>query len=182
MASRYVFNTPRLRLLIALFLFVLLGLWVYRDRHTFHDTLSYSTRPLWDHPEDPKVLLPHLHAEGLKADDEAACKRHGWGIRTPTPGRQSRYLIDAVLFSTELDLLEIRLRELWDAVDKFVVVESTHNLMGQPKNLTLADNWSRFAQWESKIAYHKYQGREMTQQDGPFTLANEMRQGVDQFM
>jgi beta-1,4-mannosyl-glycoprotein beta-1,4-N-acetylglucosaminyltransferase len=42
-------------------------------------------------------------------------------------------LIDVVLFSTEVELLEIRLQELSDVVDIFVVVESTHDLMGRER-------------------------------------------------
>ncbi|PWN28666.1 glycosyl transferase [Jaminaea rosea] len=179
MAGRHL----NLRIIAPLTLFLVVLFFVYRDRHTVQDTLSYSTRPLWDKPSDPAVLLPHLHAEGLPSDDLAACQRHGWEkLREPTPGMDRRYLIDAVLFSTELDLLEIRLRELWDVVDQFVVVESTHTLMGDEKNLTFAANRLRFSPWESKIAYHKYQGRPMTQKDGAFTLANEMRVGVNHFI
>lgn len=130
MAGRHL----NVRILIPLVFVTIVLFLVYRDRHTVQDTLSYSTRPLWDKPSDPAVLLPHLHAEGLPSDDLAACQRHGWDKkRAPTPGMDARYLIDAVLFSTELDLLEIRLRELWDVVDQFVVVESTHTLMGEPK-------------------------------------------------
>lgn len=182
MTPRLTWNAARLRLLVPAGLFVVLLFFVYRDRYTVHDAFSYSTRPLWDKPEDPSILLPHLHAEGLIPDDDAACARHGWNKRSPTPGRSDRYLIDAVLFSTELELYEIRLRELWDTVDLFVVVESTHTLMGEEKPLTFATNKQRFAQWESKISYHLYQGRPMTKQDGPFTLANEMRQGVDDYI
>lgn len=209
MAGRHL----NLRIIAPLTLFLVVLFFVYRDRHTVQDTLSYSTRPLWDKPSDPAVLLPHLHAEGLPSDDLAACQRHGWEkLREPTPGMDRRYLIDAVLFSTELDLLEIRLRELWDVVDQFVVVESTHTLMGDekvcaamlrgereddsrhaadlltcsqarsPQNLTFAANRLRFSPWESKIAYHRYQGRPMTQKDGAFTLANEMRVGVNHFI
>lgn len=106
---------------------LLLVLYLAADRQTLHDTLSYSTRPLWDRPEDPRQLLPHYTAEGVPANDEAACKRHGWSV---APQRQ---LVDAILFSTEVELLEIRLRELWNVVDVFVIVESTHDLMGQQK-------------------------------------------------
>ncbi|CAO1637909.1 unnamed protein product [Parajaminaea phylloscopi] len=182
MASRLVWNASRLRIVGSLGLFLLLCFFVWRDRHTVQDAFSYSTRPLWDKPEDPAVLLPHLHAEGLSANDSAACARHGWAKRTPTPGRSDRYLIDAFLFSTELELLEIRLRELWDVVDLFVIVESTHTLMGEEKKLFFAENRARFAPWESKISYHRYRGRAMSQKDGPFTLANEMRNGVDRFI
>jgi beta-1,4-mannosyl-glycoprotein beta-1,4-N-acetylglucosaminyltransferase len=39
-------------------------------------------------------------------------------------------VFDAILFSNEMDMLEIRLRELYDVVDKFVIVESDHTFTG----------------------------------------------------
>lgn len=116
---------PCILLLVLLFTSIA---YVWRDRRTFQDTLSYSTRPLWDKPEDPQQLLPHFTADTLRSDDAEACRRHGWPVYAG-----QRTLIDAILFSTELELLEIRLRELWDVVDVFVIVESTHDLMGQKK-------------------------------------------------
>jgi beta-1,4-mannosyl-glycoprotein beta-1,4-N-acetylglucosaminyltransferase len=44
---------------------------------------------------------------------------HGWTERKSKPE-----VWDAVIFSTELDLLEIRMNELDDVVDKFFIVES----------------------------------------------------------
>lgn len=113
---------------------------VYRDRHIVQNAFSYPTRPLWDRLKNHKVLFPYLHTESLPPDDETASTRHGWGLRSATPGRSGRYLIDAFIFSTELDLLKIRLRELWDAVDLFFVVESTHTLMGAEKAVAFAEN------------------------------------------
>eukprot|EP00727_Mastigamoeba_balamuthi_P003104 m51a1_g12791 hypothetical protein (287) ;mRNA; r:1147-3478 len=53
-------------------------------------------------------------------------------------------VVDAVIFSTELDLLEIRLRELWDVVDLFVVIEAPLTFTGLPKPLVLQENIERF--------------------------------------
>lgn len=122
---------PSRKLLTTVFLagaFLLALFWLVRDRHTVQDFVSYSTRPAWDAPDGPKTLLPHLQADGVPDDDAAACKRHSWQLRTAKPK-----VIDAFLFATELELLEVRLRELWDVVDEFVIVESTYSLMGQAK-------------------------------------------------
>ena len=51
--------------------------------------------------------------------DQELCKMHGWEQRKSTPE-----VWDAVIFSTELDLLEIRLNELDSVVDRFFIVES----------------------------------------------------------
>ena len=63
---------------------------------------------------------------------------------------------DTFLFSgigTELDLLECRLRELDGLVDRHVIVEGNLTFQGQPKPLTLAENWSRFEPWRNQILY-----------------------------
>lgn len=54
-------------------------------------------------------------------------------------------------FSSELDVLEIRLATLDSVVDRHVVVESPVTHSGQPKPLVFAENRARFAEWEDKI-------------------------------
>jgi len=54
----------------------------------------------------------------------------------------------------ELDLLELRLRELWDAVDAFVVVEAAYSHAGASKPLFFAESAERFAPYRAKVAYH----------------------------
>lgn len=118
----------RTLLLFALFCLLLTLFELRHHWQGLQDTLSYSTRPLWDRPDGPTDVLPRLHEESLAADSVEACQRHGWTLRSPRP-----LLIDVVLFSTEVELLEIRLQELSDVVDIFVVVESTHDLMGRER-------------------------------------------------
>lgn len=57
---------------------------------------------------------------------------------------QPRQVVDAVIFSIELDLLEIRIRELEHVVDKFVILESNGTFSGEPKELVFAKNRNRF--------------------------------------
>lgn len=120
--------------------------------------------------------LAHIQAPAIPSDDVAACQRHSWQPRS------SKYLLwDAILISTELDMMEIRLRELWDVVDKFIILESTHSLTGNPKvnekvsllnidkqrtenhyppqNLSFLENRLRFDAWSSKIEYKTHTGR-----------------------
>jgi beta-1,4-mannosyl-glycoprotein beta-1,4-N-acetylglucosaminyltransferase len=42
-------------------------------------------------------------------------------------------VFDCILFNQEHDMLECRLSEIGDVVDKVIVVESTTTFMGQPK-------------------------------------------------
>jgi len=53
-------------------------------------------------------------------------------------------VIDCFPFFNELDLLEIRLNELRDVVDVFVITESPLTFTGQPKPLFFQDNRDRF--------------------------------------
>merc|ERR1712139_313348 len=63
------------------------------------------------------------------------------------------------MFNTELDMLEIRLGELFEVVDLFVLVEATHTLQRQPKALHYELNKLRFAKWASKIVHVKVDNR-----------------------
>jgi hypothetical protein len=62
-------------------------------------------------------------------------------------------IYDCFTFFNELDLLEIRLQELYDVVDYFVIVESDTSFRGNPKPFYLQDNWQRFNKFHDKIRY-----------------------------
>lgn len=60
---------------------------------------------------------------------------------------------DCFIFWRELELLELRLHELAEVVDHFVLVEATHTFSGQPKPLWFAEHRQRFAQFEEKLVH-----------------------------
>lgn len=60
---------------------------------------------------------------------------------------------DCFPFFNELDLLELRLNELNDVVDKHVLVESTQTFQQQPKPLYYQENKDRFARFHHKIVH-----------------------------
>ena len=62
-------------------------------------------------------------------------------------------VVDAFLFSNELDLLELRLSVLDPVVDRFVLVESTVAFSGLEKPLAYADNRERVAPWRDQITH-----------------------------
>ena len=62
-------------------------------------------------------------------------------------------IYDCFTFYNELEILKIRLHELSEVVDKFVIVESNKTFQGQDKPLFFADNRHLFAQFESKIVH-----------------------------
>lgn len=57
------------------------------------------------------------------------------------------------MLKDELDVLEMRLHELADHVDAFVITESACTHRGVPKPLYLAENRERFAKWDSQIIH-----------------------------
>lgn len=141
------------RLVIATVTILVLILLVSLDyRFRLYHALSYASRPLWDKPDGPATILPHYYTEGL-AIDEHACKLHGWASRTQQPK-----MWDAVIVSSEMDLLEIRMNELDLVVDKFFIIESNRTFSGLPKPLSFASNRHKFAAFEHKIVYELFAG------------------------
>ena len=62
-------------------------------------------------------------------------------------------VIDCFIFYNELDMLEFRLEELNDFVDRFVIVESTKTFVGKEKSLIFEENSSRFEKYLHKITH-----------------------------
>ena len=60
-------------------------------------------------------------------------------------------IYDCFPFFNELDIAEIRFKELYDHVDYFVVSESTLTHSGNPKPLYFQENKERFARFSDKI-------------------------------
>lgn len=57
------------------------------------------------------------------------------------------------MFYNELDLLELRLNELYDTVDRFVLVEATQTHQGNDKELVYDKNKERFSEFSDKIRH-----------------------------
>lgn len=64
-------------------------------------------------------------------------------------------IFDCFTFYNELDLLEIRLEELYDTVDHFVIVESNQTFTNRPKPFLFEENKSRYAKYMDKIIHIK---------------------------
>ncbi len=62
-------------------------------------------------------------------------------------------IYDCFIFFNELDLLEIRLNELNESVDKFVLVESTKTFTGKDKELYFEKNKHLFEKYLDKIIH-----------------------------
>jgi hypothetical protein len=64
-----------------------------------------------------------------------------------------RQVYDCFIFFNELDLLELRLREMSGYIDKFVLVEATKTHQGNPKPLYFLDHRDRFRDFADKIIH-----------------------------
>jgi beta-1,4-mannosyl-glycoprotein beta-1,4-N-acetylglucosaminyltransferase len=62
---------------------------------------------------------------------------------------------DCFLFYNEFELLEVRLHELSDHVDKFVLVESCETFRGKPKKFYFEENKQLFEKYKDKIIHVK---------------------------
>lgn len=63
-------------------------------------------------------------------------------------------IIDSFLFHEEYDILEFRLRYLYDHVDRFVIVEGDRTFSGNKKPLNFFNNKDRYQWAMDKIIYH----------------------------
>lgn len=78
-------------------------------------------------------------------------------VRVPMPTRQEKPRVyDCFMFNDELDVLDIRLAELNDVVDYFVIVESNFTHSGKPKPLHFKENEQRYAKYLPKIRHYVY--------------------------
>lgn len=112
--------------------------------------LIYLTRPIWDRPgSQPEIIIPHFYSDSIAVSD--LCQLHGWKQRQLS--EVVPHVIDAVIFSIEIDILEIRIRELWDVVDIFLVLEADRTFTGVQKKLVLEENLHRFKFAEEKLRH-----------------------------
>jgi beta-1,4-mannosyl-glycoprotein beta-1,4-N-acetylglucosaminyltransferase len=112
---------------------------------------------------------PNYYTNGLNSTH--LCELHGWQRRA-----QEVQVIDTIIFSIELDLLEIRLKELWPFVDHFIVLEADRGFTGRPKPLYLNRSLDRFSWAKDKLRYHSYGGlTALMPGEGPFKNEAHMR-------
>lgn len=81
-------------------------------------------------------------------------------------------IFDAFMFFNELDLLEIRLEELYDYVDFFILCESTKTHQNKNKPLYFNENKSRFKKFLPKIIHHTFDPEKFPY---PWYIENEQR-------
>jgi beta-1,4-mannosyl-glycoprotein beta-1,4-N-acetylglucosaminyltransferase len=62
-------------------------------------------------------------------------------------------IYDCFIFNDEFDMLETRMSELWDVVDRFVIVEMDKTHSNKPKPLHLRDNLDKIGKYLSKVSH-----------------------------
>ncbi|CAL9122368.1 unnamed protein product [Musa textilis] len=136
--------------------------------------ITYFLRPLWESPPKPFRTIPHYYHENVSMEN--LCKLHGWGIR-----EMPRRVFDAVLFSNELDILEVRWNELSPYVSEFILLESNSTFTGLKKPLFFAENRHRFKFVESRLTYGTFGGR-FVKGENPFVEEAYQRKALDQLI
>jgi beta-1,4-mannosyl-glycoprotein beta-1,4-N-acetylglucosaminyltransferase len=126
--------------------------------HSEFDTQFYKdASKLWKDISEDRIFLDGIplvpvHDIELPTVMLHARKTHP-NLFHPTDRRTPPRVFDCFMFWKELDLLELRLRHLYEHVDKFVIVESPFTFTGKPKPLYYLENKERF-QWASDKIEH----------------------------
>lgn len=74
-------------------------------------------------------------------------------------------IIDGFTFFNELDVLKIRLEELYPVVDRFVIVEGSLTFRGNPKPFYYEENANLYEKYWDKIHHVKVHGNHSTSLD-----------------
>lgn len=128
--------------------------------HDKGHAIHVSGFPIWHAGE--KTLDDDPKAYGKLIEKNSAILKKRYGTPEPAPQKVSpqkaskkkdALVFDCFPFFNELDVLEIRLRELSPVVDRFVLVESRLTHSGKPKPLYYEKNKKRFAEWADKIEH-----------------------------
>ncbi|KAF3920733.1 hypothetical protein AA313_de0208569 [Arthrobotrys entomopaga] len=133
--------------------------WLVLLVRSLHPTIirdtGYVLRPLWDTAPEPLEKIVHYRFDPTNVP--TSCSLHGWKPYKLKSGdkRRKRKVVDVLLFSVELDLAIIRMQELWEVVDNFIVIEGNRTFTGESKSLTFSENRHRFEFAESKIVYEE---------------------------
>lgn len=86
---------------------------------------------------------------------------------------------DCFQFFNELDLLEIRLHELGDIVDQFVLVEADKTHTGRSKPCSYWEHRDRFWQFQDKITYICVEDMPITKAEIEATLTSQDRHWIE---
>lgn len=87
-------------------------------------------------------------------------------------------IFDCFMFNNELELLELRLMELWETVDYFVLVEANTTHTGHPKPYHFAEHRASFRPYLDKIIHVTMDDLPAYQADAIWIAENYHRNGI----
>ena len=119
------------------------------------DTLRHSLELSPNSDESYYNLGEALAAQG-NAREASICYYKAFAINPNNmQANQKRpQIYDCFAFFNELDVLRIRIEELKDVVDKFILVEATKTFSGNPKPLYYQEFSHEFAEYQDKIIHY----------------------------
>lgn len=90
-------------------------------------------------------------------------------------------IVDTLSFYNEVDVLEFRLENYYDIVDKFIIVEGTHTYQGDEKPLMFQEtlyNSERFKKYKDKIITHTFKSKSKEEQPDPWDNEKNQRRDI----
>ncbi|KAG9155484.1 hypothetical protein Leryth_009911 [Lithospermum erythrorhizon] len=163
-----IFRGSNFRILFFLFILIQTCICVI---YVHGQKITYFLRPLWENPPKPFNEIPHYYHENVSMEN--LCGLHGWKMR-----EYPRRVYDAVLFSSELDMLMIRWKELYPYVNEFILIESNSTFTGLPKPLVFASHQEQFKFVQSRLTYGQIPGR-FKKGENPFVEEAYQRLALD---
>src|ERR1700761_521914 len=91
----------------------------------------------------------------------------------------NRRIYDCFCFFDELEVLEIRLSELYGIVDYFVILEATTTFQGNDKPLLFAENRERYRAYDDKI---RYIALELPEPKDPWARERFQRESIREYI
>jgi beta-1,4-mannosyl-glycoprotein beta-1,4-N-acetylglucosaminyltransferase len=89
-------------------------------------------------------------------------------------------IIDTILFNRDFEALKIRLEELYEIVDLFIICESKFTFSGIPKDLYLTNNLEKFSKYRNKIIIITENKKHLTRE--PFIREIHQRKAISKFL
>ena len=100
-----------------------------------------------------------LKAEWRRGFQLSDVREEEFSLKPTRNNSNANRIWDVFPFNDELDLLEVRLEELFAVVDYFVLIEASVTQSGKPKPFYFKENVGRFERYLSKIVYIQDEGK-----------------------
>ncbi|XP_071701612.1 uncharacterized protein [Rutidosis leptorrhynchoides] len=168
---RCMMQTLDLRTFIVVFILIPIG---FVGAYFHGPKFTSFLRPLWQSPPKPFITIPHYYHENVSMT--SLCELHGWVVRD-----YPRKVYDAVLFNNEIDMLNIRWKELYPYITQFVLLETNSTFTSIPKPHYFKINKKRFDFVEPRLTYGTIGGR-FKKGENPFYEEAYQRVALDHLL